>query len=285
MILAAGQFNRSILILWEGEVQVRVSRKDPFSNEVVDIWLDNLKKGTCIEVYNCFQDENTPLVDYYANSKPAVLYFVDVADLEARAKNVLALKHRLDIVKLRIKSKLVGDIDYFKYPRRFLEQNVARTVDEDIRKYRRQQARAKAAMTKAILKYVRNYRRGRVLFPKAIETLGLIRKDRRRQQKDLCFLIEKAQDGYRRSMNIRRFLAEMESNQIKDRIREMHRQMREFDSEHELVSSPTTIDSDMTSELSVKCQSFHTTRSRRRAEEVNPPPAESTRACPRRPRR
>ena len=54
LILAKGQFNKSILILWEGELQVRVSRKDPSSDEVVDIWLDNLRKGTCIEVYNCF---------------------------------------------------------------------------------------------------------------------------------------------------------------------------------------------------------------------------------------
>ena len=99
---------------------------------------------------------------------------------------------------------------------------MAHTADEDIHKYRQKQIRAKAAMIKAILKYVRNYKRGRVLFPKAIETLGLIRKDRRRQQADLDFLIEKAQDGYRRSMNIRQFLANEESKRIKGRIQEMH---------------------------------------------------------------
>lgn len=62
-------------------------------------------------------------------------------------------------------------------------------------------------------------------------------------------------------MNIRLFLSNMETNQIKNRIHELHKQMHELDSEHEVVSAPTTIESDMTSEVSIKCQSFHTIRS------------------------
>lgn len=52
-------------------------------------------------------------------------------------------------------------------------------TNEDIRRYRHKQVHAKEKMIKEILKYVRNYKRGRVLFPKALETLDQIRSDRR----------------------------------------------------------------------------------------------------------
>lgn len=37
------------------------------------------------------------------------------------AKSTIALNDRLSVIKLRIQNKMVDDIDYFTFPKRFLE--------------------------------------------------------------------------------------------------------------------------------------------------------------------
>lgn len=77
-ILANGDKSTKILILWEGNVQVRVTRQDPILETTVDIWFDNLSRGACIDVYNAIDPDRQTLVDYYANSKHCIVYKIDV---------------------------------------------------------------------------------------------------------------------------------------------------------------------------------------------------------------
>lgn len=53
-VLKPHELNKSILILWEGKVQVRVERRDPETGLEKDFWLGNLNKGACFNVYNSF---------------------------------------------------------------------------------------------------------------------------------------------------------------------------------------------------------------------------------------
>lgn len=178
-ILQCGEKNRSIYIVWEGDVQVRVSRRDPSKLTQRDIWFDNLEKGTCFEVFNAIDDNSQTLLDYVANSRFTVLYKIDRDDLDREAQNCLVLKNRLQIVRLRIKNKEVGDLDYFKFPKRYLDCAFLDQTDEDHQMLRHKQVIAKRRMISCMLRFIRNFRQGRVIFPWALETLDLIRKDRR----------------------------------------------------------------------------------------------------------
>ena len=129
LILASGQKNKSIYILWEGEIQVRVIHLEKDNNSETDLWFDNLKKGACFEVYNSLDDTNTSLVNYFACSRHVSVYKLDIKDLEEASKTSIGLRDRLQFIRLRIKRKHVGDIDYFKYPKRFLESRVAKIND------------------------------------------------------------------------------------------------------------------------------------------------------------
>ena len=53
-------------------------------------------------------------------STPCVILSLKASDLEDLGKDIIALKDRLDVIKLRIKYKLVDDIDYFPFPKRYL---------------------------------------------------------------------------------------------------------------------------------------------------------------------
>jgi len=63
---------------------------------------------------------------------------IDVNELMELCTNDIALQDRVKTVKLRIKNNLVDDIDYFTFPKRWLEQNLENKTDEDIKKERRQ---------------------------------------------------------------------------------------------------------------------------------------------------
>lgn len=91
IVLKQGQNNEKIMILWEGTIQVRVSRKDPDSNHIEDFWLDNLEKGAQIAVYSSFIERQTPLVNFYASSKNCVVLQIDVKELIELSNNDIAL--------------------------------------------------------------------------------------------------------------------------------------------------------------------------------------------------
>lgn len=128
-ILLGHMENKNILIVWEGTVQVRVERRDPNTGYLSSSWLDTLEKGACISVFNCFYNTKS-LVNFYASSKKCIILMIKVDDLEQLAKETIVLNDRLNVIKLRIKNKFVDDIDYFTYPKRFLEQNVEVETEE-----------------------------------------------------------------------------------------------------------------------------------------------------------
>ena len=69
------------MILWEGSIQVRVHRVDPYQKNEEDYWLDNLDKGASIAVYTAFIPEITSLVNFFASSKCCVVLEIDVKEL------------------------------------------------------------------------------------------------------------------------------------------------------------------------------------------------------------
>lgn len=178
LVLGKGQINQNILILWEGTIQVRVTKKDVETEEVSDYWLDNLEKGTCFSVYNCFDRRRSQIVDFYASSQTCVIQSININELENLAQNIIALNDRLKHVKLRIQSNMVDDIDYFTFPTQMLEQNIQNKTDDDFRQYRKKMAKAKEIMTKQILRFVELHKEKKADFPKAIDLLMEIRKGR-----------------------------------------------------------------------------------------------------------
>lgn len=107
------------MIIWDGAVQARVERCDPFTGEVESYWFDTLEKGACISVFNCFSNTNS-LINFYASSKKVVIEFISVDDLLNLTKDIIALNDRINVIKLRIQNKNVDDIDYFTFPKHFL---------------------------------------------------------------------------------------------------------------------------------------------------------------------
>jgi hypothetical protein len=47
----------------------------------MDYWLDTLDKGACFAVYSPFDEDNTSVVDFHANSSKCVLYHIDAKEL------------------------------------------------------------------------------------------------------------------------------------------------------------------------------------------------------------
>ena len=107
------------MILWDGLIQVRVERVNPSTGEVQSYWLDTLEKGACISVFNCFSNKKS-LVNFYAASPNCRIDFIEASDLENLGKEIIALNDRLNVIKLRIKNKMVDDIDYFTFPKQYL---------------------------------------------------------------------------------------------------------------------------------------------------------------------
>ena len=64
------------------------------------------------------------------------------------AKDIIALKDRLNLIKLRIKNKQVDDLDYFTFPDRFLEHRLKIKSKFDMVLYHNNQKVAKQIMIK-----------------------------------------------------------------------------------------------------------------------------------------
>lgn len=86
--------------------------------------MDTLDKGACFSVYTAFCEERTSLVDFYANSNKCIVYQINSQDLVDLARDNIDIKDRLNTVKLRIKNNMVDDIDYFTFPKKYLEHNL-----------------------------------------------------------------------------------------------------------------------------------------------------------------
>ena len=102
-ILQFYEVNRSILILWDGTIQIRVQRVDTETKKEKDFWLGNLKKGACIDAFNSFQMRfNASLVTYYASSRFCTMKYIDMDALHELAKTCIPLQDRINIAKLKI---------------------------------------------------------------------------------------------------------------------------------------------------------------------------------------
>jgi hypothetical protein len=64
-ILKQGENQSRILIIKKGQVQVRISRMDPETGERQEYWMANLKEGSCINAYNCFQKDKESFFSFY----------------------------------------------------------------------------------------------------------------------------------------------------------------------------------------------------------------------------
>lgn len=73
-------------------------------------------------MFNCFSKTNS-LTNLYA-ATPCVINFIRAKDLEHLSKSIIALKDRLNVIKLRIEKNMVDDIDYFTFPKRLLQSQI-----------------------------------------------------------------------------------------------------------------------------------------------------------------
>ena len=74
------------MVVWEGQVDVRVSRVNPIDCSIIEYEFCALKRGSCFNVYNSFIRDKVSLLDYYAASTNNQIYFIDIKDLRALAK-------------------------------------------------------------------------------------------------------------------------------------------------------------------------------------------------------
>ena len=85
-VLAHGNYSKYIMIIMDGQLQVRVQRGDYLNNkEEMDIWFASLEIGACFNVYNCFSKHRTTRVTYITSSKSATIGLIKVSDLKAMA--------------------------------------------------------------------------------------------------------------------------------------------------------------------------------------------------------
>ena len=104
------------MIISRGEVQVRVSRIDHDTLAKEDYWMCNLRRGACINVYNCFQAKKASFFSFYVISDECHVDYISVTDLEKIKENCLDLNDTLKLLKHRIKQHQVNDLDYFPFP-------------------------------------------------------------------------------------------------------------------------------------------------------------------------
>jgi len=67
-ILDQGCKNKNIMLVMEGSVQVRVSNCNDCNGTKEDLWLADLTRGSCFNVYAPFNQNQLSRVAYYANS-------------------------------------------------------------------------------------------------------------------------------------------------------------------------------------------------------------------------
>jgi hypothetical protein len=74
-------------------------------------------------------------------------------------------------VKLRIRNKLVDDIDYFTFPLRYLEKSNINKNEAEFHIERKRYLEQKTVMVRQILWYAQQIKSGACDFPKALNLL------------------------------------------------------------------------------------------------------------------
>ena len=173
VIFQSGQYSRNIFILWEGNIQVRVSRSYEGRNQ--NYWFDNLEKGVCLNVYNSFKQGKLSLLDYYASSGNNIMYLIPIEDLIELGKTNQQIGDRIDIAQLRIQYDLVDDLDYFKFPKRNLECNLVGAGFINSVDIRIKFVSKKKVMIEQMKKFTKRYKKGKLPFPMAIDLIHKLR--------------------------------------------------------------------------------------------------------------
>ena len=73
----------------------------------------NLKEGSCINAYNCFQKDKESFFSFYVLTQTSQIDYINVSTLEELKVNYLDLNDVLKILYHRIKLGHVNDLDYF----------------------------------------------------------------------------------------------------------------------------------------------------------------------------
>lgn len=175
VILSQDEFSDCIMVVMEGVVQVLISGDNS------DYWLADIDIGTCFNVYNCFSEGNiTSLVSYRVISKRCQIEFISTKDLQKLSSHFVEIHDALNIGIQRIKNSLVDDIDYFLFPKKYLEQKNNNKTREDIQKERLEYIKTKQEMKDRILQYAADIRARRERFPIHIEMIFHLRKQRKK---------------------------------------------------------------------------------------------------------
>ena len=175
-ILLSGTQDDNIYIIWDGAVEVRVSRTDPETQEHQSVWFENLSRGACINVYAAFTDKMTSLVDFYALTKKTIICKISVGDLYNLAKKRQLLKDKLQILEERIRNEMIDSLDYFTCLKKYIQLDTYDSFFSEREKDSR--IKLKKKFRKTMMKFKKKFEKGQVEYPKACLLLSKIKKDR-----------------------------------------------------------------------------------------------------------
>ena len=114
-----------------------------------------------------------------------MVFIIKAEDLEELAKKNMRIKDKLQIAKLRVENKLVDDLDYFTFPKKYLEKNLQDKTRQDLLIQRKKYSQAKETMIKQFLHYAKCVENGTADIPQCLTVLKLIHQDRALQKIDL----------------------------------------------------------------------------------------------------
>jgi len=188
IILRQFQPTRDIYIILEGTIQVRTQYFDMVEQRRVDYFLQNIGRGACIGVYTAFQQRSKSLVSYTVCSPILKIAKINIDELKALAKKNIELGDRLETIIERVRKNLVGDIDFFPFPKKYLENSLLNKSDQKLQEERSAFMQKKKVMKQLILDWVKCFKRGLVKFPVAVRVLHNLRMDIREIEYDEGYL-------------------------------------------------------------------------------------------------
>jgi len=94
-LLRQGEITNEIFILWKGEVTVEVTDDQSYK-------FDTLNEGSCFCVYQAFKDDIPMLFDFKVSTHKAVVYSIQVSQLERLSKKDLDLADGIKKTKVEI---------------------------------------------------------------------------------------------------------------------------------------------------------------------------------------
>jgi len=95
---------------------------------------------------------------------------------------------RLNILRERIRNQLVDDIDYFPFPKKYLESSLENKTDEDFKIERKKYLNSKTKMRTKLLKLASLIKAGKITYPETLDLLYKVRQDKAVQNQDIEYL-------------------------------------------------------------------------------------------------